>query len=143
MSSYMEDSAAQFTSKSHEWGTPKDLFDKLNEEFHFTLDPCASKENAKCNKFYTIRENGLAQDWSNNIVFCNPPYGNQIAKWVRKSYFEAQKGAIVVMLIPSRTDTKWWHEFVFEGEVRFIKGRLKFSDGKQCAPFASCLVIFR
>ena len=139
----MKGLATLTSSSNHDWETPQYLFDELNAEFGFTLDPCASPENAKCEKFFTIQENGLAQSWEDNVVFCNPPYGTQIQKWVRKSYFEAQKGAVVVMLIPSRTDTRWWHEFVSQGEVRFIKGRLKFQGAQYNAPFPSCIVIFR
>ena len=130
-----------YSSKNHEWSTPQYLFDKLNREFNFTLDPCSTSENAKCPKFYTIHENGLAKDWSGERVFVNPPYGNQISKWVRKSFQEAEN-CVVVMLIPSRTDTKWWHQYVMKGEVRFIEGRLKFGDCKNSAPFPSAIVIF-
>lgn len=132
-----------FSNKSNEWTTPQDLFDKLNEEFNFTLDPCATHENAKCKKYYTIEENGLEQDWQGEIVFCNPPYGRKISKWVEKSYKESVKGVLVVMLIPSRTDTKYWHEWIFgKAEIRFIKGRLKFSGSKNSAPFPSAIVIY-
>lgn len=129
------------TSKTYEWETPSDLFHELDKEFNFTLDPCASSENAKCKKFYTIQENGLSKDWSGNRVFVNPPFGNQISKWVRKSFDEAEN-CVVVMLIPARTDTTWWHEYVIKGEVRFIKGRIKFGGAKYNAPFPSAIVIF-
>lgn len=133
-----------FESKNQAWGTPQKLFDKLNEEFHFTLDPCANIENHKCEKYYTIEQDGLFYDWANERVFCNPPYGRAVGEWVEKSYWEAKKGALVVMLISSRTDTRWWHNFI-EGvaEVRFIKGRLKFQGAKNSAPFPSCIVIFK
>ena len=134
-----------FSSKTNEWGTPQDTFDKLNEEFNFTLDPCATKYNAKCNKYYTQEDNGLLQDWSNEVVFMNPPYGRTINKWIEKAYKESLKGAIVVCLIPARTDTRYWWDFIFPyAEIRFIKGRLKFSNnGKSApAPFPSAIVIF-
>ena len=131
------------SSKSDEWSTPQDLFDALNDEFHFTLDPCATDENAKCKMYYTSSDNGLEKEWADHVVFCNPPY-SQINKWVTKSAEEARKGATVVMLIPARTDTKWFHEYIYKkAEIRFIKGRLKFGDSKKGAPFPSMLVIWR
>lgn len=126
--------------KHGEFPTPQDFFDKLNDEFHFTLDPCATKENAKCPKFFTKENNGLIQDWSKDISFMNPPY-NEIKLWIKKAYEESQRGGLVVCLIPSRTDTKWWHEYCMRGEIRFVKGRLKF--GKEPAPFPSAVVIFK
>ena len=134
---------ACLSSKKHDWGTPYDLFHKLNEEFGFTLDPCASRHNTKCFKYYDVINNGLSKDWSGETVFVNPPFGNQIKKWVKKSYEEFQKGATVVMLIPARTDTRWWHEYCLKAEIRFIKGRLKFEGAKHNAPFPSAIVIFR
>ena len=131
-----------FSSKSDIWATPNDFFNSLNAEFNFTLDPCALPENAKCKKFYTPEQNGLNQDWSGEIVFCNPPY-SEVSKWVEKAYKEAKRGAKTVMLIPSRTDTKWFHEFIYKKhEIRFVKGRLKFSDQKNSAPFPSMVVVF-
>ena len=130
-----------FSSKSNEWTTPQDYFNILNKEFNFTLDPCATKENAKCKKYYTKKENGLIQDWSNENVFMNPPYGREIKNWIKKAYEESLKGAIVVCLVPARTDTIYWHNYCSKGKVRFIKGRLKFS-GKDPAPFPSALVVF-
>ncbi len=134
-----------FSSRTNEWGTPQDTFDKLNEEFNFTLDPCATKDNAKCDKYYTEVQNGLLQDWSGEIVFMNPPYGRTINIWIEKAYQESLKGAIVVCLIPARTDTRYWWDFIFPyAEIRFIKGRLKFTNnGKSApAPFPSAIVIF-
>ena len=131
-----------FSSNSNEWATPQWLFDELNKEFNFTLDPCATKENAKCKKFYSLLEDGLKQNWSDETVFCNPPYGREIGKWVKKSYEESKNGT-VVMLIPSRTDTKWFHDYIYnKKEVRFLKGRLKFGDSKNSAPFPSMIVVF-
>lgn len=133
-----------FSSKSNEWETPQDLFDKLNKEFNFTLDPCSTHDNFKCKKHYTIEEDGLKQDWFGEVVFVNPPYGREISKWVKKSYEEWQKGVTVVMLIPSRTDTKWFHDYILgKAEVRFIKGRLKFGDNTNSAPFPSMIIVFK
>ena len=133
-----------FSSKTDLWSTPNDFFDKLNDEFHFTLDPCSTHENAKCYKHFTEEENGLLQDWSNEVVFCNPPYGRQIKCWVKKAYEESQKdNTTVVMLIPARTDTIYFHEYIYhKAEIRFIKGRLKFGNAKNSAPFPSMVVIF-
>lgn len=133
-----------FSSKTDLWSTPNDFFDKLNDEFRFTLDPCSTHENAKCYKHFTEEENGLLQDWGNEVVFCNPPYGRQIKDWVKKSYEESQKGnTTVVMLIPARTDTIYFHEYIYhKAEIRFIKGRLKFGNAKNSAPFPSMVVIF-
>ena len=137
-----------FSSKTPEWATPQNFFDELNKEFNFTLDPCATKENAKCKKFYTKEDDGLKQNWGGETVFCNPPYGRELGKWVKKCFEEANRTdvcTIVVMLIPARTDTKYFHEYIYKKvmDIRFIKGRLKFGDGKGSAPFPSMLVIFR
>ena len=134
-----------YMSKSNSWETPQDFFDKLNDEFGFTLDPCASEENHKCDKYYTIEDNGLKQDWSNDIVFMNPPYGREIKHWVRKAYKESLKGAVVVCLIPARTDTRYWWDYIFPyAKIRFIKGRLKFGKNGvfSPAPFPSAIVVF-
>lgn len=134
-----------FSSNSNEWATPQDFYDKLNAQFHFTLDPCATKENAKCAKYYTIAEDGLLQDWGGECVFCNPPYGRDIAKWVEKAYKESRKpNTKIVMLIPARTDTIYWHQWVFPHarDIVFIRGRLKFGNSKTSAPFPSALVEF-
>ena len=129
-----------FSSATDEWSTPQDVFDKLNEEFSFTLDPCANDTNHKCKKYFTKTENGLLQNWDDEIVFCNPPYGREIGKWVKKA---AESKATVVMLLPARTDTKWFHDYIYEkAEIRFIKGRLKFGEAQNSAPFPSMVVIF-
>lgn len=128
-----------------DWSTPQDLFDKLNEEFHFTLDPCADALNHKCDKYYTEEQDGLHQDWSGERVFCNPPYGRSLSKWVEKSYKEVREGKceLVVMLIPARTDTRWFHDYILRGSViRFVKGRIKFGGAKNNAPFPSMIVVF-
>lgn len=133
-----------FSSESNEWGTPQEFFERLDEEFNFTLDPCTDGYNVKCEKFFTQEDDGLAQDWSNDTVFMNPPYGRAIKDWIKKAYEESQKGATVVGLIPSRTDTKYWHSYIFNHakEIRFIKGRLKFGDGKNSAPFPSAVIVW-
>ncbi len=134
-----------FSSKTDLWTTPWNFFEKLNDEFRFTLDPCSTHENAKCNKHFTIEEDGLLQDWSNEVVFCNPPYGRKIKDWVKKAYEESQKdNTTVVMLTPARTDTIYFHEYIYhKAEIRFIKNRLKFGDAKNAASFPSMVVIFR
>lgn len=131
-----------FSSKSNEWDTPQKLFDQLNSEFNFTLDPCATPENAKCSKFFTKADNGLAQSWENERVFCNPPYGREIKAWVKKAAM--QKKGLVVLLIPARTDTSYFHDFIYgKSEIRFLKGRLKFGNSRNGAPFPSMIVVFR
>jgi phage N-6-adenine-methyltransferase len=134
-----------FSSRSNEWGTPPRLFNLLDQFFCFTLDPCCTVGMAKCRKFYTKEDDGLVKDWSKDIVFMNPPYGREIKAWMRKAYEESQKGAVVVCLVYSRTDTVWWHEYAAKGRVLFLRGRVKFisSDTKGVsAPFPSCLVLF-
>jgi len=130
-----------FSSKSNEWTTPINFYDKLDKELNFTLDPCCTKDNAKCKNFYTQNDDGLSKDWSNEIVFMNPPYGREIKHWIKKAYDESLKGALVVCLIPARTDTAYWHDYCMKGTIRFIRGRLKFSE-KNSAPFPSAVVIF-
>ena len=133
-----------FSSEDETWSTPQDFFNSLNNEFKFTLDPCCSVETAKCSKFYTEKEDGLIQDRQGETVFCNPPYGKKIKDWVKKCYFESKKPlTTVVMLIPARTDTSYFHDFIYnKSEIRFIRGRLKFGDSKNGAPFPSMVVIF-
>ena len=132
-----------FSSKSVVWETPQDLFDKLNAEFHFDLDVCALPENAKCERYYTPEDDGLLQPW-NGVCWCNPPYGRTIGKWIQKAYETFAGGGTVVMLLPARTDTKWFHEYIYnKAEIRFIKGRLKFGNSKNSAPFPSMIVVFR
>ncbi len=136
---------ALFSSLRMDWATPQAFFDMLNAEFHFTLDPCASAGNAKCLKYYTVEEDGLKQDWGGETVYCNPPYGRDIYKWVEKCYMESRKpNTAVVMLIPSRTDTRYFHEFIYRKarDIRFIRGRLCFSDSMTPAPFPSMVVVF-
>ena len=135
---------ALFTSNSDEWETPSDLFMQLDKEFHFTLDPCCTEHNAKCKRYFTKHENGLMQSWNGETVFCNPPYSG-IAEWVRKAYEESlNKGTTVVLLIPSRTDTRYFHDYILDhAEIRFIRGRLRFSGSKNRAPFPSLIAVYR
>jgi phage N-6-adenine-methyltransferase len=138
----MIDAKVRFSSKSIEWATPQDFFDALNEEFQFTLDACADHDNAKCDRYFTIKDNGLAQRFAGERVWCNPPYGRYIGKWIQKCATEPSE--VTVMLIPARTDTKIWHEYIFgHAEIRFVKGRLKFGGHKWNAPFPCAVVIFR
>ena len=132
-----------FSSATDLHATPQDFFDKLDAEFDFDLDVCASPENAKCHRYHTKADDGLAQDWGTGTVWMNPPYGREIGAWMRKANEAAKSGATVVCLVPARTDTKWWHEYVMQHEVRFVRGRLKFGDAKNCAPFPSAVVVIK
>lgn len=135
-----------FSSANEVWATPQAFFDKLNEEFHFTLDPCANSENHKCDRFFTVQEDGLKQDWGGETVFCNPPYGRNVTgTWVKKAYEESLKpNTVVVCLLPSRTDTQWFHNFILgKAEMRFVQGRLKFGGSRDSAPFPSLVAIYR
>ena len=135
-----------FSSKTDQWATPARLFNELNAEFNFTLDPCADEYNHKCAKYFTKEQDGLVQDWSGEIVFCNPPYGRGIPHWVKKCYEEVHCNGCpcVVMLIPALTDTRYFHDYIYgQAEIRFIKGRLKFGDSKNSAPFPSLVVVFK
>lgn len=132
-----------FSSNSNEWATPKAFFAALDAEFHFDLDPCATPENAKCKNFYTIEDDGLTKKWGGSRVFCNPPYGREISKWVKKAYEESRYCEVVVMLIPARTDTSYFHQWIYhKAEIRFVRGRLHFNESKQGAPFPSMVVIY-
>jgi site-specific DNA-methyltransferase (adenine-specific) len=137
--------AVHFTSTTDLWSTPQDFYDKLNAEFGFTLDPCSNHENHKTDKYFTFEDDGLRENWSKDITFMNPPYGREIGLWVRKAYETSLDGGLVVCLVPSRTDTRWWHDYIIGGnaEIRFLKGRLKFGNSKNSAPFPSAVVIFR
>ena len=129
-------------SKTVEWGTPQKLFDELNKEFHFTLDAAATDENHKCEKYYTKEQDGLKQSWEGESVYCNPPYGRGLADWVKKAFYTHTH--TIVLLLPARTDTRWFHEYVYgKAEIRFIRGRLHYNDSKDAAPFASMIVIYR
>lgn len=130
-----------FSSKTDDWATPQRFFDELHAIFNFTLDPCASADNHKCDKYYTLEDDGLSQPWDGERVFMNPPYGREIADWMRKA---SEAKALVVCLVPARTDTQWWHDYVVErgGTIHFLKGRLKFGGASASAPFPSAVVIF-
>lgn len=134
-------------AKSVEWATPQDFYDELHKEFDFTLDPCASHTNKKCEKYYTIEDDGLSKSWANERVFMNPPYGTIASIWVAKAYLESQYAQVIVGLLPARTDTRWFHDFCYKkAELRFIKGRLKFvgpNGTAGTATFPSLIVVWK
>lgn len=134
-----------FSSAKGEWETPQDFFNKLNEEFRFTLDVCALPDNAKCDRYFTPEQDGLAAAWRGETCWMNPPYGRErTGKWIQKAYEESLKGATVVCLIPARTDTKAWHDYCMRAdEIRFVRGRLRFGGVKDAAPFPSAVIIFK
>ena len=134
--------SGMMSSATDMWATPQQFFDALRKEFAFTVDVCAVNDNAKCPNYFTPEQDGLQQDWR-GTCWMNPPYGRQIGKWVQKAYESSQAGATVVCLLPARTDTAWWHDYCAKGEVRFVRGRLKFGGSKNSAPFPSAVVIFR
>lgn len=132
-----------FSSKTDLWATPQDFFDALDKEFRFETDVCALPENAKCAHYFTPVQDGLAQEWT-GVCWCNPPYGRKIGDWVKKAAESAKAGAVVVMLLPARTDTRWFHDYIYgQAEIRFVKGRLKFGAATESAPFPSMVVVFR
>ena len=131
------------SSLTDQWATPRDLFDELNRQHNFTLDVCASDWNYKCNRYFTIDDDGLAQDWGQEVCWMNPPYGRTIGLWMRKAAEAAELGATVVCLVPARTDTAWWHDYAMRGQIEFIRGRVKFvneSGRSDPAPFPSAIV---
>lgn len=130
-----------FSSKTDLHATPQDFFDTLDKEFKFGTDVCALPDNAKCESFFTPEQDGLKQAWT-GVCWMNPPYGREIGFWMKKAYESMLEGATVVCLVPSRTDTRWWHDYAMKGQIRFIKGRLKFGKAKNSAPFPSAIVIF-
>lgn len=133
-----------YSSNTEEYETPQDFFDKLNKEFNFTLDVCYTKDNHKCERFLTKENDGLQENWDYDRCWMNPPYGREISKWVKKA--SEARGGVVVCLLPARTDTKYFHEYIYQKknvEIRFIKGRLKFGGLSNSAPFPSMVVIFR
>ncbi len=141
--------SVHFSSKKVDWCTPQEFFNKLNEEFHFVLDAAATDKTAKCDLYFTPKTDGLSQSWvCGGAVFCNPPYGREIAKWVAKAYNEAKTVKYpIVLLIPARTDTVYFHDYIYgKSEIRFVKGRLKFTDERgrtfKSAPFPSMIVIY-
>ena len=136
---------ALFSSASCEWETPQDFFDEWDAKFHFDLNCCATDENAKCARYFTKEDDAFKQKWTGR-VWMNPPYGRDIGLWMRKAYESVLDGdaEAVVCLVPSRTDTKWFHEYAMRGELHFVRGRLKFggSGSKNSAPFPSVVVVF-
>lgn len=134
-----------YSSETDEWSTPQEFFDRLDDEFHFTLDVCATKENAKAEKYFTKEQDGLQQDWTGETVWCNPPYGRGIEAWCRKCYEHSHRGGgTAVMLIHARTDTAWFHDWVLgKAEIRFVRGRLHFGGSKWNAPFPSLVAIYK
>ena len=140
----MEKKAALFTSKSDEWETPNDLFGGMDANFNFTLDVAASPDNAKCDKYFTIEDNALSKSWVGERTFCNPPY-SKIKDWVKKNYEESKLDPEhpKVMLIPGRCDTQYWHDYIMRAtNIYMIKGRLKFSNSQNSAPFPSVVIVF-
>jgi site-specific DNA-methyltransferase (adenine-specific) len=132
-----------FMSNKDDWETPKDLYAVLNTEFNFSLDPCCSKETAKCSSYYTIEDDGLSKDWK-GTVFMNPPYGRVIMNWIKKAKEESDKGATVVCLVPARTDTKWWHTYCMKSaEIRLLTKRLTFEGANNKATFPAAIIVFR
>lgn len=134
-----------FSSKYHDWETPQEFFDELDKEFHFEIDVCATSSNTKCDQYYSPKSDSLNQAWL-GVCWMNPPYGRGIGEWLKKAYESSLAGSTIVCLIPSRTDTKWWHDYVMQGDIRFIKGRLKFKrNGKESnnCPFPCAVVIFK
>lgn len=135
-----------FSTGTNHWSTPQDLFDELNNIYGFTLDVCADTTNKKVNKYFNVKQNGLAQTWQGNICWCNPPYGREISDWVYKASKECSTDCTIVMLLPARVDTKWFHDYIYTNpncSFEFIKGRLKFSGSKSSAPFPSMIVTFK
>jgi phage N-6-adenine-methyltransferase len=133
-----------FSSKTDMWATPQSFFDRLNDVYNFETDVCALPGNAKCARFFTPEQNGLAQEWR-GVCWMNPPYGREIGSWVAKAHESSERnGATIVCLLPARVDTKWWHDYCANAaEVHFVKGRLKFGEATDSAPFPSAVVVFR
>lgn len=135
--------AGLMSSATDQWPTPQDFYDDLDAEFHFETDVCADAANAKCARYFTVEQDGLAQEWT-GVCWLNPPYGRELLKWLKKAYESSLNGATVVCLVPSRTDTKWWHQYAMRAdEIRLIPGRLKFGGSKNSAPFPSAVLVFR
>lgn len=137
------------SSKKMDYCTPQDFFEQLDREFNFCLDAAATDKNAKCSRYFTPETNGLEKPWNcgGGAVFCNPPYGRETGRWVRKAWKEAQRGTTIVLLLPARTDTAYFHDYIYgQAEIRFVRGRLRFTDedgvAYQSAPFPSMVVIY-
>lgn len=138
----MIDRAVWASSATDQWATPQEFFDALNEEFGFDTDVCALPDNAKCQRYFTPEIDGLKQEWT-GVCWMNPPYGRAIGHWMRKAYESSLAGATVVCLVPARTDTAWWHDYAMRGEIRYVRGRLKFGGSQNSAPFPCAVVVFR
>jgi phage N-6-adenine-methyltransferase len=134
--------SVHFSSKTDMWATPQDFFDELDKKYQFNLDVCATKDNAKCTKYFDEETDGLKQRWA-GVCWMNPPYGRVIKQWMKKAYESSLEGATVVCLVPARTDTAWWHDYAVKGQITFIRGRLKFGGSKNSAPFPSAVVVFK
>jgi len=133
-------------SRGDDWATPNELYEVLDTEFHFTLDACASDWNAKNNTYFTKEQDSLKQDWGNNVVFMNPPYGKVLGTWMKKAYESSMNGATVVCLVPAATDLAWWHEYAMKGEIRYLRGRPRFmtEEGTWQQTFSpSVIVVFK
>ena len=137
----MTNLAVHFSSATDLWATPQDLYDKYHARYSFELDVCATAQNAKCARYFTVADDGLAQEWRGRC-WMNPPYGREIGAWMAKAWRSSEAGALVVCLVPARTDTAWWHDFASKGEIEFLRGRLKFGGHKNSAPFPSAVVVF-
>lgn len=133
--------AVHYSSETDEWETPQELFDLLDREFKFALDVCALDSSAKCPNYFTPQDDGLGQEWT-GTCWMNPPYGSAIGRWVEKAFVSAEAGATVVCLVPARVDTAWWWDWCRFGEIRFLRGRLKFGASGTSAPFPSAVVVF-
>ena len=134
-----------YSSNTDEWETPQTVFNELDAVYHFDLDVCATQQNAKCKRFFDKAQDGLKKSWGGATVWCNPPY-SRVDDWVRKAAEEQQNGTTTVMLVPSRTDTKWFHAYCYEKpgvSIQFVKGRLRFSGATVNAPFPSMVLVFR
>lgn len=130
------------SSSTDQWATPRAFFDQWDARFRFELDVCADAQNAKCRRYFDVHDDGLAQEWAPFRCWMNPPYGREIGRWMAKALEESRRGALVVCLVPARTDTAWWHEYAMHGRVVFVRGRLRFGEAKNSAPFPSAVVIF-
>ena len=138
----MRNVAAMMASGRDDWETPPGIFEPLHAEFGFTLDVCASAESAKCADYFTLDDDALSRPWI-GVCWMNPPYGKQIGAWMRHAWHAAQAGATVVCLVPARTDAHWWHDYAMQGEVRFVRGRIRFMGAPHNAPFPSAIIVFR
>jgi hypothetical protein len=134
-----------YMSQSDNWATPQEFYNRLNSIYHFDLDAAASSTNKKCDKWYGLdhpdadRRDGLTVDWDGDVVWLNPPYGRVIGHWLKKAH-EESANRTVVLLLPARTDTHWFHNYCTPHRITFLRGRLKFGDAIHAAPFPSMIV---